>query len=35
MSNKNEIDLILDAGSKKAMITANQVMARVRKKLGY
>ena len=35
MSNKNEIDQILSGGSKKASITANQVMDRVRKKLGY
>ena len=35
MSNKNEIDQILNEGSKKASKTANQVMDRVRKKLGY
>ena len=35
MSNKNEIDKILSEGSKKASKTANQVMDRVRKKLGY
>ena len=35
MSNKNEIDQILSEGSKKASKTANQVMDRVRKKLGY
>ncbi len=35
MSNKNEIDQILSEGSKKAFKTANQVMDRVRKKLGY
>ena len=35
MSNKKEIDLILSEGAEKAMKTANEVMNRVRKKLGY
>tara|TARA_Y100001970_G_scaffold73269_1_gene92958 strand:+ start:15 stop:599 length:585 start_codon:yes stop_codon:yes gene_type:complete len=35
MSNKKEIDSILTEGAKKASITANKVMNRVRKKLGY
>ena len=35
MSNKNEIDQVLSEGSKIASKTANQVMDRVRKKLGY
>ena len=35
MSNKKEIDSILNEGAKKASITANKVMNRVRKKLGY
>ena len=35
MSSKKEIDLILSEGAEKAMKTANEVMNRVRKKLGY
>ena len=35
MSNKKEIDLILNEGAEKAMKTANEVINRVRKKLGY
>ena len=35
MSNQNEIDIILNEGAKKARKTANEVMKRVRKKLGY
>ena len=35
MSNKNEIDIILNEGAKKARKTAIEVMKRVRKKLGY
>ena len=31
----NEIDIILNEGAKKARKTANEVMKRVRKKLGY
>ena len=35
MSNKKEIDLILSEGSKKAEITATQVIKRVKTKLGF
>jgi tryptophanyl-tRNA synthetase len=35
MSNKKEIDLILSEGSKKAEITAKQVLKRVKTKLGF
>ena len=35
MSNKKEIDLILSEGSKKAEITAKQVIKRVKTKLGF
>ena len=35
MSNKKEIDLILSEGAEKANKTANEVINRVRKKLGY
>ena len=35
MSNKKEIDLILNEGSKKAEITAKQVLKRVKTKLGF
>ena len=35
MSNKKEIDLILSEGSKKAEITARQVIKRVKTKLGF
>lgn len=35
MSNKKEIDLILSEGSKKAEITATQVLKRVKTKLGF
>ena len=35
MNNQDEIDAILKAGSKKALQTANDVLNRVRKKLGY
>lgn len=35
MSNKNELDSILSSGAKKAKIVANEVLGRVRKKLGY
>ena len=35
MSNKNELDSILSSGAKKAKIVANEVLDRVRKKLGY
>ena len=35
MSSKKEIDLILSEGAEKAMKTANEVINRVRKKLGY
>lgn len=35
MSNKKEIDLILSKGSKKAEITAKQVLKRVKTKLGF
>jgi tryptophanyl-tRNA synthetase len=35
MSNKKEIDLILSEGSKKADITAKQVLKRVKTKLGF
>ncbi len=35
MSNKKEIDLILNEGANKASKTAKEVMNRVRKKLGY
>ena len=35
MNNQHEIDTILKAGSKKALQTANDVLNRVRKKLGY
>ena len=35
ISSKKEIDLILSEGAEKAMKTANEVMNRVRKKLGY
>ena len=35
MSNKKEIDLILSKGSKKAEITATQVIKRVKTKLGF
>ena len=35
MNNQDEIDSILKAGSKKALQTANDVLNRVRKKLGY
>lgn len=35
MSNKKEIDLILSEGSKKAQITAKQVIKRVKTKLGF
>ena len=35
MSNKKEIDLILSEGSKKAEITAKQVLERVKTKLGF
>ena len=34
-SNKKEIDLILSEGSKKAEITATQVIKRVKTKLGF
>ena len=35
MSNKNELDSILSSGAKKAKIVANEVLGRVRQKLGY
>tara|TARA_B100000900_G_scaffold248967_1_gene211905 strand:+ start:250 stop:1215 length:966 start_codon:yes stop_codon:yes gene_type:complete len=35
MSNKKEIDLILSEGSKKAKVTATQVIKRVKAKLGF
>jgi tryptophanyl-tRNA synthetase len=35
MSNKKEIDLILSEGAKKAEITAQQVIKRVKTKLGF
>ena len=35
MSNKIEIDKILKQGAEKATKTANEVMSRVRSKLGY
>ena len=35
MSNKSEIDKILKEGAEKATKTANEVMSRVRSKLGY
>ena len=35
MSNKNELDSILSSGAKKAKIVANEVLCRVRQKLGY
>ena len=35
MSNKKEIDFILSEGSKKAEITAKQVLKRVKTKLGF
>lgn len=35
MSNKKEVDLILSEGSKKAEITAKQVLERVKTKLGF
>ena len=35
MSNKSEIDKILKQGAEKATKTANEVMSRVRSKLGY
>ena len=35
MSNKNELDSVLSSGAKKAKIVANEVLGRVRQKLGY
>ena len=35
MSNKNELDSILSSGAKKAKIVANEVLGRVRQKLGH
>ena len=35
MSNKSEIDKILKVGAEKATKTADQVISRVRAKLGY
>jgi tryptophanyl-tRNA synthetase len=35
MNNKNEIDEALSIGAEKARITANEVLKRVRKKIGY
>jgi tryptophanyl-tRNA synthetase len=35
MTSKNEIDIVLNEGAKRAAETAHQVMNRVRKKLGY
>jgi tryptophanyl-tRNA synthetase len=35
MSNKNELDSVLSYGAKKAKIVANEVLGRVRQKLGY
>ena len=35
MSNKSEIDKILKQGAEKAVKTADQVISRVRAKLGY
>ena len=35
MSNKSEIDKILKQGAEKAAKTADQVISRVRAKLGY
>ncbi len=35
MNNKNEIDKLLDEGAKKAKITADEVLQRTRKKLGF
>ena len=35
LSNPNEVEEILIGGAAKASITANKVLSRVRKKLGY
>ena len=35
ISNPNEVEAILKLGASKAMITAEKVLNRVRKKLGY
>lgn len=35
MSNQNELDSVLSSGAKKAKIVANEVLGRVRQKLGY
>jgi len=35
MNNLDEIDAILKSGSKKAIETADEVLKRVREKLGY
>ena len=35
MNNQDEIDVILKVGAKKALKTADDVLNRVRKKLGY
>jgi tryptophanyl-tRNA synthetase len=35
MENKNEIDAALDKGAQKAKVVANEVLQRVREKIGY
>lgn len=35
MENKNELDVVLQEGAKKARVTANEVLNRVRTKVGY